>query len=138
MKTLTLIFALIFTITLSNAQTNDQTINVTVNNVTNNTGKVVFSLHTEDTFMKAKSIQSEASNIENGKVHVTFNNVESGTYAIMVLHDENENNAMDFDLNGMPQENYGMSNNPVSYGPPQFVDAKFEVAEKDLDLVIRF
>lgn len=138
MKTLLLSLALIFSVTFSNAQDKGQIITVEVNNVTNNNGKVIFGLHTKDTFMKTESIQSAESLIEDGKVKVTFNNVQPGTYAIMVLHDENDNKRMDFELNGMPKENYGMSNNPVSFGPPQFTDAKFVVAEEDLNLLIRF
>ena len=138
MKTLLLSIALTFSVTFSNAQNKGQTITVAVNNVTNNNGKVIFSLHTKDTFMKAESIQSAESIIEDGKVKITFNDVQPGIYAIMVLHDENDNKRMDFELNGMPKEKYGMSNNPVSFGPPQFTDAKFEVDEKDLNLQIRF
>ncbi len=63
--------------------------------------------------------------------------VKPGAYAIMVLHDENENNRMDFE-NGMPQENYGMSNNPLYYGPPNFSEAKFEVTNKNLNFDVRF
>ncbi len=138
MKTYFLSIALILVISIGNAQDNGQTITVEVNNVVNNNGKVIFGLHTEDTFMKAESIQSAESEIKDGKVNATFKNVQPGTYAIMVLHDENDNKRMDFEPNGMPKENYGMSNNPVSFGPPQFVDAKFMVAEEDLDLLIRF
>lgn len=139
MKTLLLSIALIFSITFSNAQNDKgQTITVAVNNVVNNNGKVIVGLHTEETFMKSDSVQSAESVIEDGKVKVTFKNVQPGNYAIMVLHDENENYRMDFETNGMPKENYGMSNNPMSYGPPQFTDAKFEVATEDLDLLIRF
>lgn len=54
------------------------------------------------------------------------------------MHDENENKAMDFDTNRMPLESYGMSNNPLSYGPPQYNDAKFELENEDLELNIRF
>ena len=45
---------------------------------------------------------------------------------------------MDFQDNGMPLEDYGVSNNPMSYGPPQFDAAKFVVADKNVTLVIRF
>ncbi len=138
MKTLTLLLALIFSITFSNAQNKGKTIKVAVNNVVNNNGKVIVGLHTEETFMKSQSFQSAESVIEDGKIQVTFKDVPSGTYAIMVLHDENDNKRMDFEPNGMPKENYGMSNNPVSFGPPQFTDAKFEVANDNLDLLIRF
>ena len=56
----------------------------------------------------------------------------------MALHDENDNKRMDFELNGMPKESYGMSGNEMSFGPPNFVDAKFELSDKDLEFNIRF
>lgn len=99
---------------------------------------MLLGLHTANTFMKAKDIQGIKSEIKDGKITATFTNVPSGTYAIMALHDANNNERMDFDPNGMPTESYGMSNNPMSYGPPQFSEAKFEVANTDLEISIRF
>ena len=115
----------------------EQTITITVTNAKNNTGQIVFALHTTDTWMKGQGIQHDNINITNNIATVTFKNVKPGTYAIMVLHDENKNNRMDFE-NGMPLENYGMSNNPMSYGPPQFSEAKFNVTSETLDFKIRF
>ncbi len=109
-----------------------------VENVSNNEGNVKFALHTAETFLKTNGIQSLSSTIENGKAEVVFEKVPPGTYAILVLHDQNENNQMDFDLNGMPQESYGISNNTMSFGPPQFQDAQFEVAQENLSFQIRF
>ncbi|WP_232735088.1 DUF2141 domain-containing protein [Olleya sp. Bg11-27] len=114
-----------------------QTVTATINNVKNNTGQIVFALHTTDTWMKGQGIQHENMSIENNTATVTFKNVKPGTYAIMVLHDENKNNRMDFE-NGMPLENYGISNNPMSYGPPQFSEGQFKVTSEDLDFKIRF
>lgn len=140
MKTLSLIISLLFTVTFSNAQDhkNEKTITVTIENISNNNGVVVLSLHTENTFMKGAGIKNEQSKIVDGKITVTFKNVKPGTYAIMALHDENENNRMDFEANGMPKESYGMSNNPMSFGPPQFSEAKFELSNKDLAMKISF
>lgn len=140
MKTLSLIITLFFAVTLTHAQENSEgkTITVTIDNVKNDKGNVGLSLHTEKTFMKGPGIKNVQSEIVDGKITVTFKNVESGTYAIMALHDENENNRMDFEDNGMPKESYGMSNNPMSFGPPQFADAKFEFKGEDLKMNIRF
>lgn len=140
MKTLTLIIALVLSVNFSNAQDNEngKTITVTIENIVNNNGKVILGLHTEDTFMKGQGIKSAESEIVEGKITVTFENVESGTYAIMALHDENDNKRMDFQENGMPKESYGMSNNPVMYGPPQYASAKFDLNDEDLDLKIIF
>ena len=76
--------------------------------------------------------------IKDGKITLTFENVLPGDYAIMALHDENENMRMDFEDNGMPKESYGISNNVMSFGPPQYDDAKFKVENKNLKLKIRF
>ncbi|MEH6512268.1 MAG: DUF2141 domain-containing protein [Maribacter arcticus] len=55
-----------------------------------------------------------------------------------VLHDANENQRMEFEANGIPIENYAMSNNPMLMGPPRFEDVKFFVGNEDLALNIRF
>lgn len=140
MKTLSLIITLLFALTLTQAQENSEgkTITVTIENIKNNKGNVLLSLHTENTFMKGKGIKNEQSKIADGKITVTFKNVEPGTYAIMALHDENKNNQMDFEDDGLPKESYGMSNNPMSYGPPQFATAKFELKNEDLKMNIMF
>ncbi|WP_396603300.1 DUF2141 domain-containing protein [Algibacter sp. R77976] len=140
MKTLTLIIALVLSINFSNAQDSKtgKDITVTIENITNNNGKVILGLHTEDTFMKGQGIKTAEANIVDGKITVTFKNIEAGTYAIMALHDENENKRMDYQDSGMPKESYGMSNNPMSFGPPQFAAAKFELKNENLDLKIIF
>ncbi|MBT8260186.1 MAG: DUF2141 domain-containing protein [Flavobacteriaceae bacterium] len=139
MKTLALLIALFLGTILSNAQeTSTQDITVTIENVLNNKGKVHLALHTSDTFMKSDAIQSLSSTIEDSKVTVTFKNVEAGEYAILVLHDENENNRMDYLPSGMPKEAYAMSNNPMLLGPPRFEDAKFQLTNEDLNLSLRF
>lgn len=114
------------------------TITVTIDNVKNNNGHVLLGLHSEETFMKGQGIQRAKSEIKDGKIMATFTDVPSGTYAIMALHDANDNERMDFEPSGMPSESYGMSKNPMSYGPPQFEEAKFEVSNKDLEFNIRF
>jgi uncharacterized protein (DUF2141 family) len=138
MRTLTLIFAFIFSTLGFSQNSKGQTITVTIDNVLNNKGQVIFALHDNASFMKSNGLQSGASEIKDGKATITFTNVTPGTYAIIALHDENSNQRMDFEPNGMPKEAFGLSTNPMSYGPPQFHDAKFEVTHKDLDLNIRF
>lgn len=139
-KNLILTFALALTSLLgfSQDEATGITITVTIDNVKNDTGKVIMSLHTSETFMKGKGIQDADTEIKDGKVTITFENVLPGEYAIMALHDENENERMDFQENGMPIESYGMSNNVMSFGPPIYDDAKFKVDGKNLELNIRF
>ncbi len=124
---------------LGMAQENESyTLTVIIDNISNDNGKVLLSLHTADTFMKGSGIQHKESEIVAGKIKLTFQNVPLGTYAIMALHDENDNQRMDYETNGMPKESYGMSGNEMSYGPPNFEDAKFKVLDQNLDFNIRF
>ncbi len=137
MRTLSFFIALIISTTLSFAQTEKgQDITVTIENINNSRGHVIIGLHTADTFMKAGAVQQTAAKVKDGKVVYTFKNVKPGAYAIMVLHDENDNKQMDFEPNGMPLESYGISNNPTLMGPPAFSDGKFEVADKTIELTI--
>jgi len=121
------------------AQNNDtRTITVTINNIKNDTGKVLLGLHTVNTFMKTEALQKKATEIKIGKIKVIFTNVAPGEYAILALHDENNNNKMDFTASGMPMEDYGLSNNAMSFGPPQFSEAKFKVENDAITLNILF
>ncbi len=75
--------------------------------------------------------------IIDGIATVTFKDVVPGEYAVILYHDKNLNKTMDFEPNGMPLEMYGMSNNPMSYGPPQWSDAKFDVVGTPIEMEIR-
>ncbi|MEO8932823.1 MAG: DUF2141 domain-containing protein [Xanthomarina sp.] len=139
MKTLAIFFAFTLTTLLTHAQDSLQTYNITVkiDNILNNSGSMLIGLHNENTFMKTKGLDSIKSAIVDGKVQVTFKNLKPGTYAVLVLHDANNNGKMDFDNSGMPSEFYGMSNNPTMlYGPPIFSDAKFYLGNEDVELQI--
>jgi uncharacterized protein (DUF2141 family) len=138
MKNLILTLALAFSTLFSFAQDEGITITVTIDNVTSNEGKVLMALHTSETFMKGKGIKNGESTIEDGKVTLKFENVLPGDYAILAFHDENNSKRMDFHENGMPKESFGTSNNVMAMGPPQYDDAKFTVADEDLELNIRF
>ena len=142
MKVFTAIFAFIMffqstEINVEEKKSEKSTITVIVPNVTSNKGKVSYALYNKVSFMK-KPIQSQSSKVKNKNSTVMFTNVEPGEYAIICFHDANDNDKMDFEANGMPLEDYGVSNNPVSYGPPQYDAAKFVVSDKNVTLEIRF
>mgnify|MGYP000011724866 CR=1 FL=1 len=115
----------------------NKTITATVVNVTSDSGKVGFALYNKDNFMM-KPIQGKEGKIKDEKTTVVFENVPQGVYAITCYHDKNNNGKMDFSSNRMPLEDYGASNNNMSFGPPQFEDAKFTVLDKNVSLEIRF
>lgn len=116
-------------------QINGTSITVTVP-VKSNEGKVIVGLYNEATFMKTAPIKGLEAEIVDGSATVTFTNVAPGIYGITLFHDKNGNKQMDFEPNGMPIEMYGVSNNVLSYGPPQWNDAKFEVADEPITMEI--
>ncbi len=138
MKKLALTLGILLIAFTAKAQSETVTVKVTIENVLNDNGSVLASLHNTDTFMKGAGVIDLKEIAKKGAITLSFENVEPGTYAIIVLHDENNNQRMDFEANGMPKENYGMSNNVMVMGPPTFADAKFEVANEDMELTIRF
>ncbi len=137
MKFLAIILTVTTILTGSLVSSKKQKITATVVNVTSDSGKVGFALYNKETFMQ-KPLQSKNVKIVNGKSTVVFENVEPGDYAIICFHDKNDNDKMDFEANGMPIEDYGMSNNVMSFGPPTYSDAKFTVSEEDVVLEIKF
>lgn len=137
----TIIATIAFLISITNMSAQDAvkikgtTITVTVP-VKTDTGEVIIGLYNEATFMKAAPLQGLSSTIENGIATVTFTHVAPGEYGISLFHDTNGNKTMDFEANGMPKENYGVSNNVMSFGPPQWKDAKFTVVSEPLEMEI--
>ncbi len=67
-----------------------------------------------------------------------FSNVAPGTYAIALLHDENDNGRADRALGMMPTEGFGFSRDArVRMGPPDFDDAAIVVGSSPSQQTIR-
>ena len=67
-----------------------------------------------------------------------FTSVAAGTYAIALLHDENDNGRADRALGMMPKEGFGFSRDaPVRMGPPDFADAAITVGTAPVRQTIR-
>ena len=93
------------------------------------TGKIYIGLYNksqnftslEDNY-KRKIIQPDSKNM-----HIKFENIPDGKYAISLFQDENNNHKLDKNFFGVPKEGYGFSNNPKTLTEPTFNDAEFEV-----------
>ena len=72
------------------------------------------------------AIASRIVPVDGEMVTVVFKGLNSGTYGIGVLHDEDENGKMSFSAFGLPKEGYTCSNNARGFmGPPKFSRAAF-------------
>ncbi|NNK76739.1 MAG: DUF2141 domain-containing protein [Maribacter sp.] len=139
MKTIGLILALMVANLVATAQESKGVdIIVTIENVLSDEGIIIGALHSTETFMRGPGVINETVNASKGEVTLTFSDVTPGTFAIMILHDSNSNQRMDYEANGMPKESFVTSGSPAQYGPPTFNDAKFEVDNEDLEFKLRF
>ncbi len=138
MQKLFIIILLVLVKQFAWAQENDQaTIEVEVVNISSDDGLVVVGLYaSEDQWLK-KIKMGTHSEIEKGKAKVVFDNVPTGTYAISLFHDEDNDGKLD-SLFGIPTEDTGSSNDaPAKFGPPKWEDAKFEVSGKTVKQIIK-
>lgn len=115
------------------------TISVVVNELRSDEGTVGISLFdTDEGFPGAfeNAVENALVEIVEGRAEYTFEDLEPGTYAVSVLHDENENGELDFNVFGMPSEGYGASRNPdARFSAPSFEESSFE-AKGDVELEI--
>jgi|SRR5271166_376698 len=73
----------------------------------------------------------------NGKESSAQLSLPPGRYAVVVLHDENQNQKLDRNFLNVPKEGFGFSNNPrVMLTAPGFDTAAFEVACPATDVQI--
>lgn len=72
-----------------------------------------------------------------GKDAVLHFTLPAGTYAVQVMHDENDNGKLDANFMGIPIEGYGFSNNPQVMRKANFDEAKFQVTDAASSIVIR-
>ena len=80
----------------------------------------------EDTSRAFRSVDVPA---RKSSTVVSVTNLPPGTYAVVVLHDENANMKLDRDWMGVPKEQWGMSRNPhAQFAAPEFDRAEFELA----------
>jgi uncharacterized protein (DUF2141 family) len=104
---------------------------VTVTNVREHKGTLRIGLFdSEEKFLK-DAAQGKVVKATANEVTVLFENLKSGTYALSVIHDQNENGDLDTNMVGIPSEGFAFGNNSMGmFGPPSFDDAKVVINDK--------
>jgi uncharacterized protein (DUF2141 family) len=84
-----------------------------------------------------KSFAHDGFPITGSEALLSFK-VPPGKYAVVVLHDENENGKLDRDFLGIPKEGFGFANNPhVFLTAPSFQVAEVNVACPVTDITVK-
>lgn len=116
-------------------------IHVKVLNIRNSTGTVACALFESSVGFPAEYLGSATNimviKIRRARARCDFEDIEPGTYALAVVHDENMNGKLDTNWLGIPTEGYGFSNDVTALlGAPSFSAASFLYNGENLDLTI--
>jgi len=89
---------------------------VNIGNIKKDKGIIWVGLYDskENLFKKHKSILHSVKVDKKGNAQVTIDNVNFGTYAMAIFHDENNNGKLDKNLFGIPKEPYAFATWPKS------------------------
>lgn len=87
--------------------------------------------------VRDKSFRHASLPANGSAVTFTIPNVPAGSYAISVLHDENENHKLDRDLFGRPKEGIGFGNNPkIGFTKPGLRESSVQVAGRTAETTV--
>ena len=125
-----LIFTLLAVVALSSFnRVADEGIKVNITNLKSYKGFVLVSLFKEGVGYPdkpEKAFRKAKLSVTANKASVIFNSLPSGSYAIAILHDENDDQKMNKNVLGIPREGYGFSNNATAaFVPPRYSKASF-------------
>jgi uncharacterized protein (DUF2141 family) len=117
-------------------------IHVTILNIRNSIGTVDCALFDSPKGFPVDVLHSAmrlvAMKVPDTEARCDFESIDPGTYALVVLHDENMNGKLDTNWLGIPKEGYGFSNDAkATLGAPSFSDAGFFYDGQTLEMTIR-
>lgn len=125
----------------STAESDKVKVIVAVTGMRNADGLIGALLYTSETGFpdeKAKAYKITGTKHDGKKAWLVFNGVPRGSFAISVIHDENENRLMDKKMGIFPAEGFGFSRNPrVISGPPDFTEAEIQASEPEVVVPVR-
>ncbi|MFN7219814.1 MAG: DUF2141 domain-containing protein [Burkholderiales bacterium] len=105
----------------------DGTLRLEVGDFRNNIGTLQCRLFARAAdFPDGEGVLTVRVPINGRKAACAFPNIEAGTYAVAVVHDENNNGRVDKNFLGVPTEGYGASNNRTyALSSPKWEESKF-------------
>jgi uncharacterized protein (DUF2141 family) len=112
------------------ASASSTSLTVRVNGFRSQGGQLCLSLYSKAKgFPGSTSGAIQAQCLKTGTPMLTFQNLNSGNYAVAVFHDANGDGTLNRNPIGIPTEGFGFSRNPrILTGPPAFSDSAIFVA----------
>lgn len=114
-------------------QKGDSRLEIDITNLRNSKGQLLVSLFNSASGFPddpKKAYRITRITLTSRSAIARFDDLPSGTYAIAILHDENNDQEMNKNFLGIPREGYGFSNNAQGvFGPPTWPKAGFAFLE---------
>ena len=111
---------------------------VTVRGLAPATGTVEISVfNSSESFLHQPVLQQTAPVDGKDEITAEFFGMAEGDYAVVAVHDENDNGALDTGFLGFGGESFGYSNDAFSWlGRPGFDAARFAIGTEDVEILI--
>jgi uncharacterized protein (DUF2141 family) len=124
-----LLLAALFAAAFSAHAADPAPLTVTITDVRNADGHLFVAVESTEAGwnFKAESAAQTKLAANKGEVTHVFEGLPPGKYAVMVIHDENENGKLDSNFLGIPSEGYGFSQNPRVMRRAHFDEALFDL-----------
>jgi len=107
----------------------DINLNIEIEGIKSENGKILFSLFSGKNGFPGditKAVKKGIAQIENNKAIINLD-LPPGEYAVMVFHDEDDNNELKTNWFGIPREGVGNSNNHK--GIPSYKKSVFKLVK---------
>jgi uncharacterized protein (DUF2141 family) len=114
-------FILLMILAAAPSYTSSSLLKIKITNIDKKQGSVYVALFTDEKeFLKKPLISKRSAAVSN---EITFSfPVEEGRYSISVFQDTNNNEILDKNWAGIPNEPIGFGNNHKPFGKPEFSD----------------
>ncbi|BAZ15948.1 hypothetical protein NIES4071_78210 [Calothrix sp. NIES-4071] len=115
-------------------------LNVEIDGLRNNVGQVCITLFGSSKGFPdngKQALEDKCFKITEIPLVIKFDGLKAGSYAVVLLHDENGTKTMEMDSLGMPREGFGFSQNPeITNRAPKFSESAFFIAGPQTDVKI--
>ncbi|WP_414621986.1 DUF2141 domain-containing protein [Calothrix sp. CCY 0018] len=119
----------------ANAVEDSANLTIAIKGIKNQKGQVCLRIYESESGFplgNSSELKSQCMKITGNSLKQEFAGLKKGTYAIAVVDDQNGNNKLDRDFFGIPEEGFGISNNPtvsIKTGTPKFEKASFSLIQ---------
>ncbi len=138
-------FAILDLATANSNSNSNIKLTVVVDGIRNHKGQICLRVYNNEQgfpFTDTSEVQSGCVQIQGNSIKKDFYGLKAGTYAVAVVDDQNEDYKLNRNFLGIPQEGFGVSNNPtisIKTGVPKFQDASFSLKKnKTINIAIKY